>query len=161
VAVVALGLLGFYSFTSPHTRVTAVSTPAPPSAAASASTASSAGLNLPPLASGGVSAAPAPGAPVRVPVTVLNSTAVRGLAADVAGAIKSGGWATNPVGAYAGRDVSASTVYFSQNDEVQRQAAVQLVAQFPQLHGPVARFFEVPNSPSPGLVVVVTGDWKP
>jgi hypothetical protein len=36
-----------------------------------------------------------------------------------------------------------------------------LVTQFPQLHGPAPRFFDVPGNASPGLVVVATGEWKP
>jgi hypothetical protein len=96
------------------------------------------------------------------PVTVLNETQVNGLAAKVAGALESGGWATAGTGAYPGKDVAATTVYYTQGDEQQQRAAAALVAQYPQqLHGPVARFFAVPNQPTPGLVVVTTGDWKP
>jgi hypothetical protein len=98
---------------------------------------------------------------VKSPVTVLNATDVNGLAASIAGAIKAGGWETTPVGTYMAKDIAASTVYFTQGDAQQQQAAAALVSQFPQLHGPVARFFDVPGNAAPGLVVVVTGDWKP
>jgi len=79
----------------------------------------------------------------------------------VAGVIKGGGWETTPVGAYTAKDIATSTVYFTQGNDQQQQAAAALVSQFPQLHGPVARFFDVPGNATPGLVVVVTGDWKP
>jgi hypothetical protein len=92
---------------------------------------------------------------------VLNATSINGLAGRISDAIKAGGWTTTAVGAYTANDIAASTVYFTQGDDQQRQAAVQLVNQFPQLQGPVPRFFDVPGNATPGLVVVVTGDWKP
>jgi hypothetical protein len=101
-------------------------------------------------------------APVRVPVTVLNSTDINGLAAKVAATVAGAGWETPAVGAYAGGDVAASTVFFTEGDENQRQAALQLIEQFPELQGPTPRFFEVPaDVAAPGLVVVTTGDWQP
>ena len=72
------------------------------------------------------------------------------------------GWETPGVGGYTGNDVAASTVFFTEGDETQRQAAVQLVDAFPQLQGPAPRFFELPaDVTAPGLVVVLTGDWTP
>jgi hypothetical protein len=104
----------------------------------------------------------APATPVRVPVTVLNGTDVTGLAARVSDQIGGGGWETVEPGTYEGDDIASSTVYFAQGDEKQRQAAVQLVDQFPQLEGPVVRFFDLPEGvEAPGLVVVTAGDWKP
>jgi hypothetical protein len=164
VAVVALGVLGVYSFASPDTREAAAAATAGRSTAPSAVPAPDLS-DLPPLNTGAISASPAPttaAAPVaKQPVTVLNETQVTGLAAKVAGVLKSGGWATAGTGAYPGKDVAVSTVYFTQGDEQQRLAAVALVDQYPQLHGPVPRFFDVPGQPSPGVVVVTTGDWKP
>ena len=161
VAVVALGVLGVYSFTSPKTKqaahtTTSSNSPAPVNAAAPAAE------SLPPLDTGTQSAAPPPAAaPVKVPVTVLNATPITGLAAKISGTFGGGGWPTTGVGAYKGGDVAATTVYFTQGDETQRQAAVALVTQFPKLSGPVPRFFDVPGNPTPGLVVVAAGDWKP
>ena len=163
VAVVALGVLGVYSFASPNTRSAPAASTAAPSAAPAAASPTNLS-DLPPLATGGLapSVAPVPAAPAaKPPVTVLNETSVTGLAAKVAGVIKGGGWPTTDVGAYPAKDVATSTVYFTQGDDAQRAAAVALVDQFPQLHGPVQRFFDVPGQPTPGLVVVTTGDWKP
>ena len=51
-----------------------------------------------------------------------------------------------------------TTVYFTEGDETQRQAALQLVEQFPQLQGPAPRFFELPAEiTAPGLVIVAAG----
>jgi hypothetical protein len=159
MVVVALGVLGAYSFVSPKTSVAASQMPATsgsPSAAASETAA------LPPLATTAVVPPPAAAAPVRVPVTVLNATAINGLAAKVAGALTPKGWPAGGVGAYKAGDVAASTVFFTQGDEKQRQAAVQLVDQFPKLTGPAVRFFKLPAGvTAPGLVVVLTGDWQP
>ena len=113
------------------------------------------------LVSGLLTAVAAAPPAAKLPVTVLNETAVTGLAAKVSGVLKGGGWPTTDVGAYTPKDVAATTVYFTQGDDAQRAAAVALVDQFPQLHGPVPRFFDVPGQPKPGLVVIATGDWKP
>ena len=93
---------------------------------------------------------------------MLNATTVNGLAAKAAKAFTAKGWQAPAVGAYKGGDIASSTVYFTQGDEKQRQAAVQLADQFPQLTGPAPRFFQLPAGVSaPGLVVVLTGDWRP
>jgi hypothetical protein len=99
---------------------------------------------------------------VRAPVTVLNATSTNGLAAKAAAAFAAGGWEAPGIGGYTAGDVAASTVFFTEGDETQRQAAVQLVDAFPQLQGPAVRFFELPaDITAPGLVVVLTGDWQP
>jgi cell division protein FtsN len=160
VAVVALGVLGVYSFASPKAKEAAAMTPA--TSATGAVTDAVPGVSdLPALST----AAPAPTTTatpvVKVPVTVLNATDINGLAASISGVIKAGGWQTTRVGAYTSKDVAASTVYFTQGNEAQRRAATALVEQFPQLHGPAPRFFAVPGNAAPGLVVVATGEWKP
>jgi hypothetical protein len=158
MTVVALGVLGVYSFFSPETQETGAQTPATSRAPTLASPDNGV---LPALPSEPV-VEPTVAAPVRVPVTVLNSTDINGLAAKISAAVVAGGWESPGVGAYTAGDVAASTVFFTEGDENQRQAAVQLVDQFPQLQGPAPRFFELPPEvAAPGLVVVVTGDWQP
>jgi hypothetical protein len=164
VAVVALLVLGVYSFTDSGAQEAArlrapastPSTSAPPAVPSSV---------LPPL-----DVAPLPGveepaaaAPetARAPVTVLNATGISGLAADVAEAIGAGGWESPGVGQYQGGDVAVTTVYFTDGDEAQRAAALALIQQYPQIEGPVARFFDVPDVAAPGLVLVTTGEWRP
>ena len=159
VAVVALVVLGVYSFTSPAaqeaaTGTTATRTTSAPPAAPSAA--------LPPLEVTPLPPADAaPDAPVRAPVTVLNATGVSGLAGDVATELTTGGWESVGTGEYPGADIATTTVYFTEGDQAQYDAAVQLVQQFPQISGPAVRFFEVPDVPAPGLVVVTTGEWVP
>ncbi|MGY1661570.1 LytR C-terminal domain-containing protein [Geodermatophilus sp. SYSU D00705] len=161
VAVVALLVLGVYSFagSDPQETSTDRTASAAPSSTAAPAAPSSA---LPPLEVAPLPPADAaPADPVRAPVTVLNATGVTGLAADVAAALGAQGWESPGVGQYQGGDVAVTTVYFTKGDETQRQAAVQLVEQFPQITGPVERFFEVPDVAVPGLVVVTTGEWRP
>jgi hypothetical protein len=160
VAVVALVVLGVYSFTSSEAQEAARSSTTEPTPTAPAPAVPSSALPpldvqpLPP-----VDAAPA--APVRVPVTVLNATGVSGLAGDVTAELTTGGWESGGVGEYQGADVATTTVYFTEGDQAQYDAAVQLMQQFPQISGPAVRFFEVPDVADPGLVVVTTGEWRP
>jgi hypothetical protein len=165
VAAVAAGVMGVYTVATPDTAETAATsapsthTPAPiaPTSAAKVTAV------LPPLdVEPSAPAEAAPATPVRVPVTVLNSTEIDGLAADISAQIKGEGWQTAKPGGYPNADVAADTVFFTEGDDEQRQAALQLIEQFPQLQGPTPRFFEVPPEvEAPGLVIVATGDWKP
>jgi hypothetical protein len=156
MVVVALGVLGVYQVVSPEPDEAAAQAPPATTTATIPETAA-----LPTLPSAPV-VEPTVAAPVRVPVTVLNSTQITGLAARVAASVAAGGWETPAVGQYTATDVAASTVFFTEGDEKQRQAAVQLADQFPQLAGPAPRFFEVPaDVAAPGLVIVTTGDWQP
>ena len=160
MTVVALGVLGVYSFVSPETQETGSQSVAGASTTPALAPQTDA---LPALPTAPVVVEPAaPVAPVRVPITVLNSTEINGLAAKVATSFGTSGWEAPATGAYTAGDVAASTVFFTEGDETQRQAAVQLVDQFPQLEGPAQRFFPLPpDVAAPGLVVVLTGDWQP
>ncbi|MCF6745415.1 LytR family transcriptional regulator [Blastococcus sp. KM273128] len=157
MAVVAGAVLGVYTVTAPEKEEAAATAPTP----ASVPTVAVPTAALPPLPDNPVVVEPAITTPVRVPVTVLNATSITGLAAKISGAVVAGGWESPGVGAYPGTDVSATTVYFTEGDEQQRQAALQLIDQFPELAGPAPRFFEVTDVPAPGLVVVATGNWQP
>jgi hypothetical protein len=160
MTVVALGVLGVYSYVSPETQDAAAqtTTTTPRTTAPVVPDVDS----LPALPTDPIEVESVVVSPVRVPVTVLNSTDINGLAATVASTVAAGGWETPAVGAYMADDVAASTVFFTEGDENQRQAALQLIEMFPQLQGPTPRFFEVPAGvQAPGLVVVTTGDWQP
>jgi hypothetical protein len=158
MTVVALGVLGVYSYVSPETNQVAAQSPATTAPAI----VPDATAPLPELPSTPTDVAPESAAPVRVPLTVLNSTKTTGLAAKASDSFVAGGWQAAGVGGYTGGDVAASTVFFTQGDENQRQSALQLVDAFPQLQGPTPRFFDLPpDVPAPGLVVVLAADWKP
>ncbi|TFV88641.1 LytR family transcriptional regulator [Blastococcus sp. CT_GayMR20] len=160
MTIVALGVLGVYTVVSPQTTDAASNSPLSSDAAPPTVPTTDA---LPDLPTTPVEIEPpVAAAPVRVPVTVLNSTEVNGLAAKISETIVGAGWESPGVGAYTAGDVAASTVFFTEGDENQRQAALQLIEQFPQLQGPTPRFFELPAEVvAPGLVVVAAGDWQP
>jgi hypothetical protein len=160
MTVVALGVLGVYSVVSPETQEASSGSTATQSSAPAPADVSAV---LPPLETPelDVETAP-PAAPVKAPVTVLNATEINGLAADVAAVLAAGGWETPGVGTYLADDIATSTVFYTEGDENQRQAAESLKAQFPQLQTAAERFFEVPEGvAAPGLVVVLTAEWQP
>jgi len=157
MVVVALGVLGVYQVTAP-TDEAAAKAPAETTTSAEVPPVSA----LPTLPPAPAAVEPTVDPALKSPVTVLNATKTTGLAAKISAVIQAGGWETPPVAQYPGTDVAVSTVFFTEGDETQRQAAVNLVNQFPQLTGPTPRFFEVPaDVAAPGLVVVTTGDWLP
>jgi hypothetical protein len=157
--VTALVVLGVWSFTSPRTEVLSAQSPTATSAPAS----SAAPVSDPsPSAGAPPSESAPPAGPVRAPITVLNSTKIAGLAGKVGDQFSAGGWQVNQPGAYSAADVAVTTVFFAEGDPVQQEAANQLIAQFPDITGgPAPRFFDIPGMPDPGLVVIVTGDWRP
>ena len=158
MVVVALGVLGVYQMVSPNADEAASQASAGTTAPAVVPDATA----LPTLPTTPVVVEPPVAPDAKAPVTVLNATQTTGLAKKIADVMAAAGWQTPAVGAYTGTDIAASTVYFTQGDEAQRQAAVNLVNKFPQLAGPAPRFFDVPaDIAAPGLVVVTTGDWKP
>lgn len=156
--VVALVVLGVWSFTSPQTQEAATQSPAGTSAPASGTAPA---VDAGPSAEVAPTGPAVPAGPVRAPVTVLNSTRITGLAAAIGDQFVAGGWQVNTLGAYGAADVAATTVYFTEGDVVQQEAANQLIAQFPDVSGPAPRFFEIPDTPDPGIVVIATGNWRP
>ncbi|MCZ2830096.1 LytR C-terminal domain-containing protein [Modestobacter sp. VKM Ac-2986] len=158
VVVIALVVLGVWSFTSPQTSEIAAQTTVPSAPASAAPLPPPALPSLAPV----TSEVPPPPAPVKAPITVLNSTNVTGLAGRIGDAFTAGGWEVLGTGAYPGDDVAATTVFYTEGDAEQEQAALQLVEQFgADVTGPVARFFDVPEVADPGIVVVATGNWRP
>jgi hypothetical protein len=159
MVVLALLVLGVYSFTSPATEEAADAGPEPtPTATAPVQTSGA----LPPLE---VEPLPpvddVPATPIRVPVTVLNATGVTGLAGDIADVLATDGWTTVETASYEGGDVAVTTVFYAAADDEQRQSAEQLHQVHPEVAVVAVRFFDVPDVPDPGLVVVAAGDWQP
>ena len=158
MVVVALAVLGVYTVTKPAPIEPVAQTATPETAAPVAPPVTA---ELPPLADEPITLAPETTATVRAPVTVLNATGVTGLAGRISAAVVAGGWESAATGPYPGTDVATTTVFYTDGDEQQRQAAEQLVEQFPDITGLAVRFFDVPGVAAPGLVIVATGDWQP
>ncbi|MGY1739203.1 MULTISPECIES: LytR C-terminal domain-containing protein [unclassified Blastococcus] len=159
VVVVALLVLGVYSFTGPETQEAGDSRDqAAPTASAPVQTSGALPpLEVEPLTPEGE----VPATPVRLPVTVLNATQVTGLAGRIADVLAADGWPTADTGAYDGGDVPVTTVYYPPGDEAGRQSAQQMVEAHPEVVALAERFFEVPGAAADGLVVVAAGDWQP
>ena len=142
MAVVGLGVLGVYTAVAPPSQDASAQTPAVTSTAPTSAPTSA----LPPLPTEPAPVEAVATAPIRVPVTVLNATQITGLAGKISTAVVGAGWESPGVGAYQNGDVPVSTVFFTEGDENQRQSALQLIEQFPQLSGPAPRFFELPRT---------------
>src|SRR4051794_130993 len=98
MTVVALGVLGVYSYVSPQTDEVAAQSPATTAPAI----VPDATAPLPDLPTAPVDTATAPAAPVRAPLTVLNATDTTGMAAKASDAFKAAGWESAGVGGYTG-----------------------------------------------------------
>ncbi|MCZ2836296.1 LytR C-terminal domain-containing protein [Modestobacter sp. VKM Ac-2985] len=154
VVVLTLVVLGVWTFTGPGTEETSAQTALP---TASEPAVAPVPESVPPPEAVAVE----PVGPVFAPVTVLNSTSITGLAGSIGDQFAAAGWEVIGTAGSPVSDVATTTVYYSEGDTVQQQAATQLVEQFPDVTGPVARYFEVPGVADPGLVVVATGNWRP
>ncbi len=154
VVVVALVALSVWAFSRPGTDTASADPASVTASATSSAAATTAGAPA-------TTAAPAATGPVFAPVSVLNSAGINGLAAEVGDALAAGGWEIRSLGAYGGQDVATTTVYYTEGDSTQQQAAESLTVQFPDISGPAVRFFEIPDVPDPGIVVVATGSWRP
>lgn len=133
---------------------TAVPPPADPSTAAPSTAAPSTAAPGTGTSSGPV---PDPTAAVRVPVTVLNNSVIRGLADRAATEAERRGWQVAQVGNFAGR-LPTTTVYYTPGDAAQEAAARQFAADFPHVQQVLPRYEGLPPTP-PGIVLVVTRDW--
>lgn len=94
-----------------------------------------------------------------MPVTVLNNSAVNGLAARVAAVLESNGWPIADLRNYSETQVSATTVFFTAGAADEEAAAQALVAQFPQISGGAQPRFD--GLDGTGLTVTAVGDWLP
>lgn len=174
LAGVALLVLGVFAFgesgptgsgapspsaTVAPTTTGAPTTPAPtttPTGAPSTSAPSTSPTSRPPESSSPSQPTEAP-APVRVPLTVLNNSTVRGLGERAAGEARAKGWTVVSVGNFAGV-IPVTTVYYTPGDPAQRAAAEQLKIDLPKIQRVMPRYEGLPPTPT-GVVLVVTRDW--
>ena len=174
LAGVALLVLGVFAFgesgptgsgapspsaTVAPTTTGAPTTPAPtttPTGAPSTSAPSTSPTSRLPESSSPSQPTEAP-APVRVPLTVLNNSTVRGLGERAAGEARAKGWTVVSVGNFAGV-IPVTTVYYTPGDPAQRAAAEQLKIDLPKIQRVMPRYEGLPPTPT-GVVLVVTRDW--
>ncbi len=158
LVVIALVLLSVWSFSRSDTNEASSTAPAVTTSAAAPATSAAPATTEPAAAT---TEAPVATGPVFAPVSVLNSAGITGLAASIGDELTGGGWEIRTLGVYGSDDVATTTVFYTAGDATQQQAAASLVAQFPEISGPVERFFEIPDLPDPGIVVIATGSWRP
>lgn len=106
-------------------------------------------------------AAPAAGRAVsRGEVRVYNNSTIRGLAARAAHDLSAAGWTVVEVGNYPWGIIPTSTVYYQEDfskDSDQRADAEAIASQFGMRAEP--RFSGIAHA-SPGLIVIVTNDYR-
>jgi hypothetical protein len=129
-------------------------TSAPASSAASSAPASSAPTGSAP---GRTTGPPAPPAPARAPLTVLNNSTIHGLGDQVAASARTRGWQIATTGNFAGR-IPVTTIYFDPGDSAGQRAAQEFAKEFPQVQRVFPRYAGLPPTPA-GIVLVVTKDW--
>ncbi len=94
-----------------------------------------------------------------MPVTVLNNSALTGLASRVAGELEAGGWPIAELLNYSETQVPATTVFFTPGKPAEKAAAQALAAQFPGITGGAKPRFD--GLDGSGLTVAAVGDWVP
>jgi hypothetical protein len=129
--------------TQPTQAPTKAPTKPPTKAPTTAPTA--APTNVPPVVA-------APAAPV-VPVSVLNNSRTKGLAATAAARFRAAGWPVPTTGNYSGGIISTTTVYYAPGGQA---SAERFAKQFGI--GRVAPRF--PGLPTSGMTVVLTRDYR-
>jgi LytR cell envelope-related transcriptional attenuator len=132
---------------------------APGSSAAGSSAPGSAPAPSTPAGSapGRTTGPPAPPAPARAPLTVLNNSTIHGLGDQVAASARTRGWQIATTGNFAGR-IPVTTIYFDPGDSAGQRAAQEFAKEFPQVQRVFPRYAGLPPTPA-GIVLVVTKDW--
>ncbi len=89
-----------------------------------------------------------------VPVRVLNNSAVAGLANETASELRGDGWTVTETGNFADRNLTESTVYYS--DEPGAKEAAAMIAK--QLGAAVAPAIPEIPATSDGVTVILAGE---
>jgi hypothetical protein len=92
---------------------------------------------------------------VKLPLIVLNSTSITGLAENARTRFESGGWTVTTTGNLVNNIIS-TCAYYDPNVEGAQAAATALQAQFSAIKRVVPKFAELPAGP---IVVVLTADY--
>ena len=98
----------------------------------------------------------APSSTARLPLVVLNNTAVRGLAERASARFTAGGWTVTSYGNYQ-NDILSTCAYYDPSVSGAQASAQALQAEFPTIKRVVAKFAQLPAGP---IVVVLTSDYS-
>ena len=91
-----------------------------------------------------------------IPLAVLNTTSINGLADTAKQQFEAGGWTVTSTGNYT-NDILSTCAYYDPSDPANQQQAEQLQQQFPSIKRVKERFPELPAGP---IVVVLTSDYS-
>lgn len=91
-----------------------------------------------------------------VPLIVLNSTSIHGLAESARQQFEQGGWTVTYTSNLV-NDILSTCAYYDPSDPANEQAALALQQQFPAIKRVKERFAELPPGP---IVVVLTTDYS-
>jgi LytR cell envelope-related transcriptional attenuator len=91
-----------------------------------------------------------------VPLVVLNSTSIQGLADTASQRFESAGWTVTWSGNLT-NDILSTCAYYDPSDPANEAAAQQLQQQFPEIKRVKERFAELPPGP---IIVVLTTDYS-
>ncbi|HEY7046364.1 MAG TPA: LytR C-terminal domain-containing protein [Jatrophihabitantaceae bacterium] len=91
-----------------------------------------------------------------IPLVVLNSTTIQGLADTAKQQFEAGGWTVTYTDNIT-NDILSTCAYYDPSDPANEQAAMQLQQQFPSIKRIKEKFPELPAGP---IVVVLTSDYS-
>jgi LytR cell envelope-related transcriptional attenuator len=91
-----------------------------------------------------------------IPLVVLNSTTIQGLAETAKQQFEAGGWTVTSTDNIV-NDIISTCAYYDPSDPANEQAAMQLQQQFPSIKRVKEKFSELPAGP---IVVVLTSDYS-
>ena len=91
-----------------------------------------------------------------VPLVVLNSTSIQGLAETAGQRFQSAGWTVTWTGNLT-NDILSTCAYYDPSDPASEAAAHELQQQFPEIKRVKERFAELPPGP---IIVVLTSDYS-
>jgi len=91
-----------------------------------------------------------------IPLVVLNSTTIQGLAETAKQQFQAGGWTVSYTDNIV-NDIISTCAYYDPSDPANEQAAMQLQQQFPSIKRVKEKFSDLPAGP---IVVVLTSDYS-
>lgn len=110
----------------------------------------------PPSHTGGSSTSTGTSSSHSIPLVVLNSTTIQGLADTAKQQFEAGGWTVTYTDNIV-NDIISTCAYYDPSDPANEQAAMQLQQQFPSIKRVKEKFSELPAGP---IVVVLTSDYS-
>jgi hypothetical protein len=167
IGIVVLGVVvlvaAIIAIRQPKSRQAAAAIEQSTSVKSATASAHTSGSSMPPTAASGASSSPQPSPAATstaglksVPLVVLNSTSVTGLAQRAASTFETGGWTVTNSGNIQ-NNILSTCAYYDASSQQNLQVANALMAQFPAIKRVKEKFDGLPAGP---VVVVLTSDYS-